>query len=1055
MRPKPALASILTGLALLVCTCGGTRAASKKYNLKKMTLVYAVLGKVRTRYVNPNRVDPKKMLREALNNIQRKVPEVIVRKKGSAKVEIQVDDNKKLFKISDVGSPWDLTRKLEKVFIFIQKNLRPETKKQDVEYAAVDGILDTLDPHSVLMRPAFFRQMEVDTSGSFGGLGIEISICDGTLTIRRPLKHTPAWNTKMKYGRKPVRIEPPGQEALVKQKGGPLWVVQPLSSSHPSLKANRRDLVVRLRAGDKIVRINEESTVNMTLQQAVKRLRGKPDTDVVIWIRRSGWRKERPFAIRRAKIGIPSVSHRKIGGQVGYIKIKKFQATTTTELKRAVSALKGTRKGTLKGLVLDLRNNHGGLLDQAVRVADSFVTSGTLVSTMGFAGIRRRELRARKRTTIAPGVPMVILVNGESASAAEIVAAALKQLNRAVVIGDNTFGKGSVQVIFRTPNKTGLKLTVSQWFAPGNFSIQRVGLTPDIRTVPVRIRKDKPIIFHTAKRRRRGERDYRAALKQGKGSTSLKTKPYLSLHYLKKPIPEYARGFHCHFCGQSKDYEPPPNPDIFLEDAQIGLSKRLLLSVGTSRRLQTLAKSKGFFPKERKNQETKIVAAFKKLGIDWSQDSRGNGTVTLVPKITLGKKGKIKGGQKLQIKVEVTNRGDTPAFRVRAETFATNSRMKNLEFFLGKIPPGKTRAAKVEVRIPKGYPAQMDKILFKFFEAYDHSPKAVVKEVEIQSLDKPEFAYTYHLKESKSADGDGLFEKGERLDLFLSVKNTGKGPTQEAYAEMRNLSGSALFVHKGRFKIKRLRPGASRTYRFTFELKKTPSKSHGIARVRVKVRDCVMGAEVGERLVFKIWPQIVKINTYSNTVKPKASVFKNGKELFLRLCPDAKCSPLARVHKNSSFKATKRVSGWLLTTIKGKKAFIKESLVQKTSGRAHPKVDPFWEVIPPKIKVSKVKKVVRKKTIAIRGRATHVLGIADVFIRVSNMDKKIISRKVFYKSSLAQKKTKSLDFSAQVPLWEGKNLVEIVARENDRVTISKLFVILKTPVTLEKKNTVH
>ena len=1054
MRPKPALASILTGLALLVCTCGGTRAASKKYNLRKMTLVYAVLGKVRTRYVNPNRVDPKKMLRKALNNIQRKVPEVIVRKKGPSKVEIQVDDNKKMFKISDVGSPWDLTRKLEKIFVFIQNNLRPETKRQDVEYAAVDGILDTLDPHSVLMRPAFFRQMEVDTSGSFGGLGIEISICDGKLTIRRPLKHTPAWNTKMKYGRRSVRIEPPGQEALVK-KSGPKWVVQPLSSSHPSLKANRRDLVVRLRAGDKILRINEESTVNMTLQQAVKRLRGKPDTDLVIWIRRSGWRKARPFAIRRAKIGIPSVSHRTIGGQVGYIKLKKFQATTITELKRAVMALKGGRKGSLKGLVLDLRNNHGGLLDQAVRVADAFVTSGTLVSTMGFAGIRRRELRARKRTTIAPGVPMVILVNGESASAAEIVAAALKQLNRAVVIGDNTFGKGSVQVIFRTPNNTGLKLTVSQWFAPGNFSIQRVGLTPDIRTIPVRIRKDKPIIFHTAKRRRRGERDYRAALKQGKGSTSLKTKPYLSLHYLKKPIPEYARGFHCRFCGQSKDYEPPPNPDIFLEDAQIGVSKRLLLSAGTSRRLRTLAKSKRFFAKERRKQESKIVAAFKKIGIDWSRGTKGNGSVSLIPKISIGKRGKIRGGQKLQIKVEVTNRGDTPASRVRAETFSTNNRMKNLEFFFGKIPPGKSRVAMVEVRIPKGYPAQKDKIRFKFFEGYDRAPKPVDKEVQVQSLDKPEFAYTYHLKEAKGADGDGLFEVGEKLELLLTVKNTGKGPTQEAYAEMSNLSGTALFVQKGRFKVKRLRPGARRTYRFTFELKKIPAKSHGIARVRVKVRDCVMGAEVGERLVFKIWPQIVEISTYSNTVKPRASMFKNGKELYLRLCPDARCSPLARVHKNSSFKATKRVSGWLLTTIKGRKAFIKKSSVQKTSGRARPKADPFWEVIPPKIKVSKVKQVVRKKSITIRGRATHVLGIADVFIRVSNVDKDIFSRKVFYKSSLTHTKNKYLDFSAQVPLWEGKNLVEIVARENDRVTTSEVFVILKTPVKLEKKNKVQ
>jgi len=1051
MRSKQAFTSILVALLLVACTSGGTRAATTKYDLKKMTLVYAVLGKVRTRYVNPKRINPKKMLSRALDNIQRKIPEVIVREKNSSSVEIQVDNNRKTFGISDVGSPWDLTKKLEAIFSFIQKNLRPETKQKGVEYAAIEGILDTLDPHSNLMRPSFFRQLQIDTSGSFGGLGIEISICDGTLTIRRPLKHTPAWNTRMKYGKQNVRIEPPGQEAILK-KTKKSWDLSPIDSGHRSLRVRKNEEVIRLRAGDKIVRIEKESTVNMTLEQAVSRLRGKPDSDVVIWIKREGWKKPKPFGIRRARIRIPSVSHKNLGDNIGYLKIKKFQSTTRSELQTAFRQLKSSKKSKLKGLVLDLRNNHGGLLDQAVHVADAFTPSGTIVSTMGFGGGKRRDLRARKQTTLAPDVPMVILVNGESASASEIVAAALKQLNRAVVIGDNTFGKGSVQVIFKTPGKTGLKLTVSQWFAPGNFSIQQVGLTPDIRMVPVQIRKNKPPIYFTAKRRSRGERDYKAALKQGVGSTSLKTKPYATIHYLKKPTPSHAKGFHCRFCGQTEDYEPPPNPDIFVKDGQLEFAKRFLSSSGTSRRLKSLANAGSFFALERKKQETEIVEKFKTMGIDWSAGKKTPDIANLKANIFIGKKGRIKAGQKLKIRVQVTNTGNGPAHRVRAETFSTNNRLKNLEFFLGHIPPGKSKVADAEIRFPKGYPAQTDLVKFKFFEQFNRGIDPVERKVEVLPLKSPKFGYSYKLTEGKKSDKDGLFEKEESLVLTLTLKNTGAGPTQEAYAELSNLSGGALFVQKGRFKIKRLRPGQSKTYRFTFDLREIP-KEDGVSQIRLKVQDCVMGTNIGERIVFKIWPKGKKPKNSSGVARPKAPILEGGRDVFLRLCPHRRCSPLAKATKNDLYKIKMKINGWLMTEIEGRKAFMKSTdvvRIKPKSDRARARFVPLWNVVPPEVKIASVKQVVDTDSIQIKAQASHSQGIADVFVRVSNIEKDIFSKKAFYKSSDTEKTTQTLDFSADIPLWEGKNLVEIVARVNERVTKSKIIVILKTPVDLEK-----
>ncbi len=1034
-------------LVLFACTSGGTRAAANKYDLKKMPLVYAVMGKVRTRYVNPKRVNPKKMLLRALNGIQRSIPEVIVREKDSSIVEIQVDRSKKDFNISQVASPWALTAKLEKIFAFIEANLRPETERRNVEYAAVDGILETLDPHSNLMRPAFFRQLEIDTAGSFGGLGIEISICDGSLTIRRPMKHTPAWNTRMKYGRGFYRIEPTGQEAVLK-KGSDGWSPSPVSSDHPGLKVRKPDTVVRLKAGDRILRIENESTINMTLEQAVQRLRGEPDTDVVIWITRDGWRRPRPFLIRRAQISVPSVTRHTLGKNMGYIRINKFQATTLAEM---TAALKAMNADNLSGLILDLRDNHGGLLDQAVRVADLFISSGTIVSTMGFAGVRRQELRARKASTLAPNVPLAILVNEGSASASEIVSSTLKQLDRAVIIGDNTFGKGSVQVIFQTPGDTGLKLTVSQWFAPGNFTIQKVGLTPDIRTLPVHIEKGKHPVFYTSERRRRGERDYKDALKRSMEATPLETKPFASIHYLEKPIPDHARGFNCRFCGQPEDYEPPPNPDVFIKDSIIGFAERLLSAAGTSRRLNTLKKARRFFKEDQMKQEAKIVARFKEMGIDWSAGKQADGRVDLETEVRMGKNGRVLGGQNLVITVKATNKGTSVAHRVRAETFSTNNRLKNLEFFLGKIPPGETRTATLEVVIPKGYPQQTDIVRFKFFEQFGRAPKHVDSRIRVIALKKPRFAYSYTLNESSDSNQNGLFEKGESLELTLTLKNTGQGPTQEAYAELNNQSGPALFVQKGRFRVPTLRPGESRSYRFTFDLKEIP-KDNGLARVQINVQDCVMGTNTGERLVFKVWPKGTGLNRRTKQVRARSDILKKGQDMFLYLCPHRECSPLARIRQPEIFSVSGEMNGWFMTRVEGRNAFLKSSHVIRKKERIRSKqgIIPYWNVIPPEIEITGDKQVTEAETIKMRGRASHPFGIADVYIRVSNLEQEIIAEKVFYKSSGSAKRSPVLDFASSVPLREGKNLVEIVARVNERITSSEVIVILKTPVELEK-----
>lgn len=1030
----------LVGLSLMVSlmTCSPTFAQGKGYDLEKMRLIYAVLHKIRTRYVDPTRVSPPKMLKEALSHIQRQVPEVIVRDLGKGIVEIQVDAARKKFDIGSVNSPWSLTDRLKKILAFIQKNLRAETKRKHVEYAAVDGMLDTLDPHSVLMRPEFFRHMQISTSGHFGGLGIEISICDGELTIRRPLKHTPAWKTRLKVGAEMVRAQPMDEAAKLVVSSRGVHLVS-LPSDHQSLMLKQGEQVVRLMAGDKIVRIENESTVNMTLNDAVNRLRGKPGTDVVIWIMRKGWKRALPFAIRRAEIKIPSVRSQMLSGSIAYVRLLKFQAETAMELLTTLGKMRS--KTRLNGLIMDLRDNHGGLLDQAVHVADMFVDSGTLVSTVGFAGSQRREIRARMHKSLRElsRLPMVVLVNGESASASEIVAAALKNLDRAVILGKNTFGKGSVQVIFKTPSSTGLKLTISQWFAPNNFSIQQVGLVPDIRTLPVRLEAGKPMKYFTVEKDLRRESDLKASLRSG--AMVAKTKPYQTMHYLTEPVPPKARGFVCRFCGQEPDDEPLPNPDVFVEDVEIRLAKGLLQASPKARRTEMLKGAQGYFQGANGRQASIIAARFSKLGIDWSAGTRPSARPKLETSCVAGRNGRVTSGERLVVTCKVSNNSPYPVYRLRAETTSSHPMLRNQELFFGAILPQQSKQAAFSVRIPKSFPAQADTLTIKFFDGFGHAPAPLTMMVYMDSLESPRFAYSYKLVEGARSNGDGLIQVGEEVRMKLVVRNIGKGPARQAYAYLANRSGDALYVNKGRFALSGLRTNERKSFVFSFIVRAMPL--NGLARINVNVRDCIMRNHVGEKMVLKVWPASTRLSSLGGTASVGSKPASGW--VSLRLCPDANCTEVARAMPNSVFRITGTLNGWLRVKVADRHAFMPISAVtvKTRSTRSKPVIRTLWEVIPPQINVFNPPRVASASHVVLRGQAHHSVKIDDLFVRVSNSKAKIYEQKVFYASNRGGSDPRRLSFSARVPLVAGKNIVEVVARENDRVTATSVIVILR------------
>ncbi|MGZ3558345.1 MAG: S41 family peptidase [Thermodesulfobacteriota bacterium] len=327
---------------------------------------------------------------------------------------------------------------------YIQKDYVEETKSKDLIYGAIKGMLETLDPHSAFMPPNMYKEMQEETKGRFEGLGIEITIKDGILTVVSPIEDTPAF------------------------KAGIL-------------------------AGDQIIKIDGDSTKNFTLMDSVKRMRGPRGSKLTITIMREGFTKPKEITLVRDVIPVRSVRHELLDKNYGYIRLSQFQEKTDGEFEKAIKALEEESKGTLKGLILDLRNNPGGLLDQAVKISDRFIDSGLIVSVEGRKEDQKIKFYAHPDGQLSR-YPLVVLVNGGSASGAEIVAGAIQDHGRGILLGTHTFGKGSVQTIIPLKDGSGLRLTTARYYTPNGRSIQAKGIVPDFVVKPLRPEEEKEVV---------------------------------------------------------------------------------------------------------------------------------------------------------------------------------------------------------------------------------------------------------------------------------------------------------------------------------------------------------------------------------------------------------------------------------------------------------------------------------------------------------------------------------------------------------------------------------
>jgi len=972
---------------------------SGTYDLAKARMLARVVGHIRAHYVAPERVDPKSMAAAALERVQLEVPEVRVETERAASgqprlLRVTVGDVTREFGLDKVNDLYELNWKLTDVFAFLERHLPPQVDLEALEYAAINGLLATLDPHTVLLPPRVYRELQLSQKGRFGGLGITVGDVDGTLVIQGVMRETPA------------------SEAGLKE-------------------------------GDHIVQIGGESAVNMDLDEAINLLRGEPGSQVTLWIRRDGWPVARPFALSRREIQIPSVEHQALGHGIGYVVVRGFQESTDQDLELALDELDKV-PGGLQGLVLDLRDNPGGLLDKAIAISDVFLSSGTVVTTVREGGRESEESHATMANTRAQ-LPLVVLVNKGSASASEIVAGALKRNDRALVIGQRTFGKGSVQVVYRI-DEAALKLTIAQYLTPGDVSIQGVGIVPDIDLQTIKspgrhggLAGDGALDLLPAPEDQGGERALRAHLSSDKTRNEV---PAAILRLLDDAKTSTHR--------QPRGAEKIP-------DATVLLAVDVLKQAPSPLRKQALVQLTGFLAERQKVEDARITAALAPTGVDWRAGPEASARTPIGARLEVvparGGGEAVVAGQKALVRLTLDNPGKRPLQRVFAELDSSLAAFDNKELAFGVLEPGQSVTKELAVVVSPGAPSAGDRIVAHLYAdrvALDASADALVR---IEPRPAPVFGHTLQVRDppGDKGNGDGLLQRGEKATLAVWVTNLGQGPAEALLATLKNQAGPDVYLSLGRREPGRLEPG--QTVEVTFELEVLPTLESRVVELELGLSDMKAPGQATEATTATI-----ALPVYPDGMprrEPAGGLIVLGTAATLiHGGAHRDAAPIAEALPSSVLDVRARAGDWLEVTwpepapAGGKdkgKPIVRAGWVAvergrlATEGAATPDaVVPVVQVRPPVVSFRPVPTITREAELVLDGAATfggRAAARRMVYVFRGR-------QKIWFGAADAKETARDeLPFKVTVPLEPGRNEVVVYAREGDARPTRTSFII--------------
>lgn len=993
MRPFSSPTTIPLSLAalslFLAAAAPGAPRPGPDHDLARAAVVDRVILAVVEHYYDPERIAPREMFDSVTEMLQRKVAEFEYRPRGERAAKVVLGGASLDLDLAELDSPWELSRLLRRLLGFLEKHLPPgEYDEVELEFDVANAVLATLDPHSGAMSPDVYEELRMGTAGEFGGLGIKITTdrrppCGGVLTVVEVFPRTPA------------------------QRAG-------------------------FRVGDRILRIEGESTINITTSEAADRLRGKPGTSVELEVERADGTR-RKVTVTRQRIPIESVKWKLLDGGVGYVELEAFQGNSAVEFAGALRALHA--KG-MRGLILDLRGNPGGLLDMAIKVADQFLDSGTIVTTAGRSEEDREVSNANTEGT-EPRYPMVVLIDFASASAAEIIAGALRNHGRALLAGETTFGKGSVQMVMPLPAGGALRLTSAQYLTPGDISIQTEGVAPDVRFRPAVVDRDelelesRGRIFSEANLEKHLERPSA----RGRGDRDGAAEALLFVPPAEREQ-DRQRFDRC--------YADDPERQGFRARYEVEFARRLLAATRGQTAEEILVDARELVARENAEEDRKLARAFGKLGVDWSVPDDGDGTPATgaaapreAPEVSAGATlaGRPEPGQRLGIKVTVRNGSDHPVHRLRAVTRSDNPILDGREIAFGKVAPGRSRTGTAWIELPPVVSARVDPVTFEFRSADGRVPAATVIEVRMPSRPEPRLAFSWHAEDL--GNGNGFAEPGEEFLAHVRVVNQGDGPTLDSEANLSARPG--VDVVEGRIPLGRIEPGASREGLFRFRI---AARFEGaVAEVRLGVDDWVRSSRFPATLT--LLDTTIDIPVSSKRPGPssatgRVTVAGASGAVTMHGAPDPGAAAVATAEPGASFPVDGRHPGFFRVLLaKDRHAWIAEDRVRP--GGTEPGSFQPVPIEPPVIAIEgDPVRVTRADSVRLTGRVRHPGSVRDLMVFVGK-------RKVAYVAHPGGGSPGELGFDVVVPLEDGANQIGVVARHDAKVVSTRSVFVRRSP----------
>ncbi len=768
--------------------------------IPRSDLITNVLTIIDKYYVDHNRVVPTKMLEGALDLLSSSIAPILTqmeKEEDRVRIEISVDQYKKAFQFKQPQDVKQLNEIFQQVAKFTKQYLE-EKEPESVDYALINGSLKQLDPHTMLLIPDVYSTFHQESLGSFVGVGMTIGIRDDQLTVIKPMPESPA--------------------------------------SRAGLKPK-----------DKIVQIDDESTINLPLKDAVKRIKGKEGTKVVLHIVRKdvvkkikskdgakeiiktirkGFKIPKKFEIVRAAININSVESHVFEGEksrVGYIRIKNFQLNTTDELDSHLEKM-DYDLNDFKGLIVDLRDNPGGYLEQAIKISDRFLDRGIIVST---AGLSMQEVKNHTASWFnsIEDVPLVILVNNDSVSASEIVAAALKKNNRALVIGNRTYGKGSVQGVRELSSGSALKYTRSKYLTPGNISIQSVGVTPHIELMPYYVNNESLQIIPGKQNDLEDSLDQNFAEWGDKAESVDKTLFYLS----QKADAD-----------DEDEFSDSSLADSLENDFWVQFSKKMLIK-NSAKEFENFYKGAiDFADAEKRIQDERLIEKFSgfSIPVDWTTSSTQDiGKIASRFWIELKEtkddkevwqktESSIRADSEIRLHLEVKNTGETDIYRLLAISESENQIFDDRQFAFGKVKSNETKEWFFPIKISESSISRNNLISFTFTDQNNNEVHTSSTTFNTLGKERPDFYYDVSFfengKHQSKGNADQILQAGETVGVHISVENKGKGKSGPIKVLLKSAEGKNVFLSSGKKSLKSINPGGKAELAFQFDFKAIP-----------------------------------------------------------------------------------------------------------------------------------------------------------------------------------------------------------------------------------------